>query len=94
MLDGEGRSSPARREEDDGDGDTHRGSRARRRGAGKAPAVLLLQFPASARPAAAQRGGAACVQYLAGGAGDVEREREERREVVWEIARSGVRPFV
>jgi hypothetical protein len=48
----------------------------------------------SVRPAAAQCGGAACVQYLAGGAGDVERERAGRREGVWELAGSGVRSFV
>jgi hypothetical protein len=56
--------------------------------------VLLLQFPASACSTEAERGSASRVQYLAGGAGYVERERAVRREVVWEIAGSGVRPFV
>jgi hypothetical protein len=45
-------------------------------------------------PAAAQRGGAFRVQYLTGGAGDVERERAERREDVWELVGSGVSSFV
>jgi hypothetical protein len=91
---GEGGSSPAHGEEDDGDGEARRGSRARRRRAEKAPAVLLLQFPASACSTEAERGGASRVQYLAGGAGDVERERAGRREDVWERAGSGVSSFV
>jgi hypothetical protein len=47
VFTGEGGSSPACREEDDGDGEGRRGSRARRRGAEKTPAALLLHFPAS-----------------------------------------------
>jgi hypothetical protein len=60
----------------------------------KALAVLLLQFLASACSTEAERGGAFRVQYLAGGAGDVERERAGISEGVWEVAGSGVRPFV
>jgi hypothetical protein len=50
--------------------------------------MLLLQFPASACSTEAERGGAFRVQYLAGGAGDVERERAERSEGIWEVAGS------
>jgi hypothetical protein len=56
--------------------------------------VLRLQFPASACSTEAERGGAFRVQYLAGGAGDVERERAGRSEGVWEIAGSGVSSIV
>jgi hypothetical protein len=89
-----GRSSPARSEEDDSDGGVRRGSRARRRWAEKALARLLHQFPVSACSPEAERGGALRVQYLAGGAGDVELERAGRGEGVWEVAGSGVRPYV
>jgi hypothetical protein len=44
----------------------------------------------SVRPAAAERGGAACVQKLVGGAGNIEQERAGEREVVWELAGSRV----
>jgi hypothetical protein len=94
VLIGYGGSSPAHGEEDDGDGEARRGSRARRRRAEKTPVALLLQFPACVLPAVAQRGGAACTQYLAGGAGDVERERAGKSEGVWEIAGSGVSSFI
>jgi hypothetical protein len=55
---------------------------------------LLHQFPASACSTEAERGGAFRVQYLAGRAGDVERERAMRGEDVWELAGSGVSSFV
>jgi hypothetical protein len=91
---GEGGSSPACSSEEDGDGEGHRGSRTRRRGAEQTPAALLLHFPASVRPTEAERGGATRVQELAGGAGYVERERTGGREVVWELAGDGVSSLV
>jgi hypothetical protein len=50
--------------------------------------------PASVRPAAVQRGGAARVQYRAGDAGVDEPEREGGRDGVWAVAGSGVRLLV
>jgi hypothetical protein len=50
--------------------------------------------PAFVLPAEVQRGGTARVQNLAGDAGVVELEREEGRDGVWEVARSGVRLLI
>jgi hypothetical protein len=58
------------------------------------PARLLHQFPASACSKEVERGGALHVQYLTGGAGDVELERAGRGECVWEVAGVGVSPLV
>jgi hypothetical protein len=87
-------SSPACSEDDDGDGGVRRGNRARWRWAEMTPARLLHQFPVSACSPEAERGGALRVQYLAGGAGDVELERAGRGEGVWEVAGSGVSSLV
>jgi hypothetical protein len=87
-------SSPASSEDDDGDGGVRRGSRTRWLRAEMTPARLLLRFPASACSPEVERGGALCVQYLAGGAGDVELERAGRGEGVWEVAGIGVSPLV
>jgi hypothetical protein len=89
-LDGEGRSSPASSEDDDGDGNVRRGRRTRRQGAGSAAAVLLLRFPAVASSQVVERGGAPCIQYLAGGASVDEPERAGLNERVWEVAGSEV----
>jgi hypothetical protein len=75
-------------------GARRRGSRARWRGAEKTPAALLLHFPASACSTEDERGGTFRVQYLTGGAGNVELERAGRDEVVWEVAGSGASWFV
>jgi hypothetical protein len=88
------RSSPARSEDDDGDGGVRRGSRTRRRWAETTPARLRHQFPASACSPEVECGAALRVQYLAGGAGDVELEQAGRGEDVWEVAGSGASSFV
>jgi hypothetical protein len=48
--------------------------------------MLLLRFPAAACSGVVERGGAACVQYFAGGAGVVELGQAGRYEDVWEVA--------
>jgi hypothetical protein len=49
--------------------------------------MLLLRFPAAACSRVVERGGAACVQYFAGGAGVVELGQAGRYEDVWEVPR-------
>jgi hypothetical protein len=94
VLDGEGRSSPASSEDDDGDGGVHRGRRTQRRGVETTPARLVLRFPAAACSQEVGRGGALHVQYLAGGAGVIELEQAGRNERVWEVAGDGASGFV
>jgi hypothetical protein len=51
--------------------------------------MLLHRFPAAACSREVERDGALRVQYLAGGAGDVELGRAGRGEYVWEVAGDG-----
>jgi hypothetical protein len=56
--------------------------------------MLLHRFPAAACSREVERDGALRVQYLAGGAGDVELGRAGRGEYVWEVAGIGASLFV
>jgi hypothetical protein len=61
---------------------------------GKGSGSIPPPAPASVRPAAVQRGGAARVQNLTGDAGIDEPEREGGRDGVWVVAGRGVHLLV